>query len=131
MIKPVDGKLIYPYADRMWARSVNNEVKLIRIPEHTCIFLDTIESLHEVSGLNLIDVNVHSVPFPELYFEDHEHDTYASVLYDGQCWNIQTANLYLNSKAMKGAVVPLLEFLDEHAVDVNYKMVKEYLGLNE
>ena len=131
MIKPVDGKLIYPYADRMWARSVNNEVKLIRIMEHTCIFLDMIESLHEVAGLKLVEVHVNSVLFPELFFEDYKRDGHARVFYDDQCWNIQADRLCLNSKAMKEAVVPFLKFMDEQAISVDYKMVKEYLGLKE
>lgn len=131
MVEPVDGKIIYPHADRMWARSVNNEVKLIRITEHTCIFLDIIESLHKVAGLKLTDIQFHSVLFPELFFEGGKPNGYAMVFYEDNCWNIQPAQLYLNSKIMKEAVVPLLEFLDKYAVRVDYKMVKEYLGLKD
>lgn len=131
MIEPVDGKVIYPYADRMWARSVDNEVKLIRITQNTGTFLDMIESLYKATGLKLTDIQLHSVLFPELFFEDRKYDRYARVFYDDHCWNIQTSCLYLNSKVMKKEVVPFLEFMDEHAVGVNYKMVKEYLGLKD
>lgn len=131
MIDPVDGKVIYPYADRMWARSVNNEVKMIRITEHTCIFLDEIESLYKATELKLTDVHFDSALFPEFFFEDRKYGRYARVFYSEHCWNIQTSGLYLNSKAMREAVVPFLEFLDGHAVRVDYKMVKEYLGLKD
>lgn len=130
MIDPVDGKVIYPYADRMWARSVGNEVKLFRITEHTCIFLDAFESLHKATDLNLTDIQFDSALFPELFFEDRKYDRYARVFYGDHCWNIQTSGLYLNSKVMREAVVPFLEFMDKYAVRVDYKMVKEYLGLN-
>lgn len=131
MIDPVDGKVIYPYADRMWARSVNNEVKLIRITEHTCTFLDIIESLHKATDLKLKDIQLYSNLFPDLFFEDYNRRGYVMVVYEDHCWNIQTGQHYLNSKAMKEAVIPFLEFMDEHAVGVDYKMVKEYLGLND
>lgn len=131
MIDPVDGEVIYPRADHTWARSVNNEVKLIRITQNTRIFLEEIDSLYKATGLKLTDVHTHSVLFPELFFEDRKYDRYARVFYDDHCWNIQTSGLYLNSKAMREAVVPFLEFLDENAIGVDYKMAKEYLGLNE
>lgn len=131
MIDPVDGKVIYPYADRMWARSVNNEVKMIRITQNTGTFLDMIESLYKATDLKLTDIQLHSVLFPELFFEDRKYDKYARVFYGDRCWNIQTSCLYLNSKVMKKEVVPFLEFMDEHAIGVDWKMVKEYLGLKD
>lgn len=131
MVDPVDEKVIYPYADRMWARSVNNEVKLIRITDNTSIFLDEIDSLHKEAGLKLTDIHLHSVLFPDLFFEGHECGTHVRVYYDDHCWNIQADRICLNSKAIKEAVVPFLEFMDEHAIGVNYKMVKEYLGLKD
>lgn len=131
MVEPVDGKIIYPHADRMWARSVNNEVKLIRITDYTRIFLDEIEDLHIETGLKLTDVHTFSVIFPELFFEDPEHGAYVWVFYKDECWNMQTDRICLNGKAMKKAVVPFLEFLDKDAGRVDYKMVKEYLGLKD
>lgn len=130
MIDPVDGKVIYPYADCMWARSINNEVKMIRITEHTCTFLDMIDGLNKSTDLKLKDIQFNSVLFPELFFEDYNRLGYARIFYGDHCWNIQTGRHYLNSKAMREVVVPFLEFLDKYAVRVDYKMVKEYLGLS-
>lgn len=131
MIDPVDGKVIYPYADRMWARSVNNEVKLIRITEHTCTFLDMIDSLYKATDLRLTDIQLHSTLFPELFFENYKCCGYAMVFYEDTCWNIQTGRHYLNSKTMREVILPFLTFMDEYAVRVDYKMVKEYLRLND
>ena len=131
MVEPVDGKVIRPYADHMWARSVDNDVKLIRIEEHTCTFLDIIDGLHKAAGLKLVDVHFHSVLFPELFFKDDRRHGYVMVFYEDECWNIQTGPYYLNSKVMREAVIPFLEFLDKYAIRVDYKMVKKYLGLKD
>ena len=131
MVDPVDGKVIYPHTDRMWARSVNNEVKLIRITDYTRIFLDELENLRIATGLKLTDIQFHSVLFPELFFEDPERGAYVRVFYKDKYWYMQTDRICLNGKAMKEAVVPFLTFMDEYAVRVDYKMIKEYLGLKD
>lgn len=130
-MNPVDGKVIYPCVDHIWVRSVDNEVKTICIKGYTRTFLNMIESFYEVANLKLVEVHTHSVLFPEFFFKDDRRYGCAVVFYEDECWNIQTGPYYLNSKAMKEIVLPFLTFLDEDAGRVDYKTVKEYLGLKD
>lgn len=132
MVKPVDGKIIYPNSKRIWARVVGNEVELNYITENTCIFLDMIESLYKATDLELVKVKIHSVLFPTLYFEGSMFKSRsANVYYEDQHWNFQTSEaVILDANTIKKAILPFLTFMDEHAVGVNYKFVVDYFGLN-
>jgi hypothetical protein len=55
----------------------------------------------------------------------------ANVYYEDRHWNFQTSEaVILDTNTIKNTVLPFLEFMDGHAVNVNYKLVVEYLGLN-
>ena len=133
MVEPKDGKLIRPSSKYMWARIDNGEVTVIFLQENTVAFLEELNRLYTHNDLKLVKVELHSVLFPTLYFEDPVFKSRsANVYYEDRHWNFQTSEaVILDVNTIKETVLPFLTFMDEHAIGVDYKMVKEYLGLKD
>ena len=133
MVDPKEGRLIYPNSKHAWVRINNDKIAVMFLHGDTVTFLEAIHRLYMHSDLELAKVEIHSVLFPELYFEDPVFKSRsANVYYEDRHWNFQTSEaVILDANTIKEAVLPFLTFMDEHAIGVDYKMVKEYLGLKD